>query len=66
MATTILRSELSRLTSPIDHDRERSLLLWLLADVRTPAALATLGDVAIAGYFCSYNPHPDGIVAWNF
>jgi hypothetical protein len=47
-ATTILRSELSRLTPPIDHDRERSLLLWLLADVRTPAALATLGDVAIA------------------
>jgi hypothetical protein len=46
-ATTILRRELSRLTPPIDHDRERSLLLWLLADVRTPEALATLGDVAI-------------------
>jgi hypothetical protein len=47
-ATTILRAELSRFTPPIDHDRERSLLLWLLADVRTPEALATLGDVAIA------------------
>lgn len=47
-ATTILRSELSRLTPPADHDRERSLVLWLLADVGTPAALTTLGDVALA------------------
>jgi hypothetical protein len=21
---------------------------------------------AKAGYFCSYDPHPDRIVAWNF
>jgi hypothetical protein len=47
-ATRILRSELSRLTPPIDYDRERSLVLWLLADIGTPDALTTLGDIAIA------------------
>jgi hypothetical protein len=53
-ATAILLDELRRLSSPADHDRERHLLLWLLADTATPEALAALADVASAP------PQPEG------
>jgi len=53
-ATQILLRELARLTPGPDHERQRSLICWLLADVATPSALAKLGELALVP------PPPEG------